>query len=195
MSRKEDKQKAKKRKAIQDETKRKEHINSIELKLNRCVSSGVRKIRNIYLFKTGENYYKIGVAEVVKNRLKAIQCGCPTEVEYIFSHPTYRALNVEQLLHAVFQHKQVTGEWFNFDKDEVVSVIQEIKKRCVISKEDYVEYKPISKSNKRTPKRTRKKNRGNKLVQENLKDQLQDALMKKRVLSKEITIVKAKDIE
>jgi hypothetical protein len=106
-------------------------LEKLERKLERCLSSGVGRIRHIYLFKTDNNMYKIGVAQNPNKRLKGVQTGCPTKVEFVFSTHTYRALNVEALLHEIFRENRVIGEWFNFNDDKLKFVISEIKKRVV----------------------------------------------------------------
>jgi len=103
----------------------------LEKKLEKCLSSGKKRIRDIYLFKTDNNMYKIGVADNPRNRLKGVQVGCPSKVEFVFSTYTYRALNVEAILHEVFSENRVIGEWFSFSDVEIRLVIEEIKRRAV----------------------------------------------------------------
>ena len=106
-------------------------LQKLERKLYRCLSSGKKRIRDIYIFKTDNNMYKIGVASNPHNRLKGVQTGCPTKVEFVFSTYTYRALNVEAIIHEVFKENRIIGEWFNFSDDKLEFVILEIKKRVV----------------------------------------------------------------
>jgi len=89
------------------------------------------RIRHIYLFKTDNNMYKIGVADSPKKRLKGVQTGCPTKVEIVFIKQTYKALKVEALLHKMFDKNRVMGEWFKFTDDEVEDVILEIRKNTI----------------------------------------------------------------
>lgn len=109
-------------------------LEKLERKLERCLNSGAKRIRDIYIFKTDNNMYKIGVAENPKKRIKGVQVGCPTRVEFIFSTHSYRALNVEAIIHEVFTRHRIRGEWFEFSDSEIFLVIKEIKKRVVQKK-------------------------------------------------------------
>ena len=131
MSRKTVKKERKKLKSLKSNDKRNIHIKKLETKLLNCVKSGVSRVRDIYIFKTSKDFYKIGVAEHPHKRLKGVQTGSHTEVELIFSMPTHRALNVEALIHAIFSDNRVNGEWFKFNSIELIMVKEEIKKRVV----------------------------------------------------------------
>ena len=106
-------------------------LHKLEKKLERCLNSGAKRIRFIYLFKTENNMYKIGVAANPHKRLKGVQTGCPTLVEHVYSLKTFRALNVEAIIHEVFNKNRVMGEWFKFSSSEVQNVIGEIQRRVV----------------------------------------------------------------
>ncbi len=131
MSRKTDKKYRKKLKSLNSTDKKNIHIKKLETKLLNCVKSGVSRIRDIYIFKTNKDFYKIGVAENPSKRLKGVQTGSHTSVELIFNVPTYRALNVEALIHAIFSDNRVNGEWFKFNSIELIMVKEEIKKRVI----------------------------------------------------------------
>ncbi len=64
-------------------------------------------------------------------RLKGVQTGCPFKVEFVYKAFTYRALNVEAIIHEVFKDNRVQGEWFKFTDNEELDVIDEIRKRVV----------------------------------------------------------------
>ena len=76
----------------------------------------------IYLVKAeGTNLYKIGyTGGKAKNRVKAMQTGCPYKLSIIkeVDGSQYR----EKLLHEAFLGKRKQGEWFEFDDETLEEV-------------------------------------------------------------------------
>lgn len=62
----------------------------------------------------GESFVKIGKADDVKNRIGALQVGCPfrMEVAYYFAVDKEVVTSVEGILHTIFKPFQYRGEWF-----------------------------------------------------------------------------------
>lgn len=70
-------------------------------------------LQKIYLIKSKEdNYYKIGRATDVSQRLASLETGTPFDLELVFSQEVNDAVKVEQDLHLMFSSKRVKGEWF-----------------------------------------------------------------------------------
>lgn len=66
---------------------------------------------------------KIGWAQNVKKRLKALQTACPHELEVIaYYGPTYREAEIET--HELFAKHRLRGEWF-YPHDELLKFIRE----------------------------------------------------------------------
>ena len=80
----------------------------------------------IYLVKAeGTNLYKIGyTGGKAKNRVKAMQTGCPYKLSIIkeVDGSQYR----EKLLHEAFLGKRKQGEWFEFDDETLEEVSVEM---------------------------------------------------------------------
>ena len=77
--------------------------------------------RYIYLIKC-HNYFKIGIAHNLDNRLNTLQCGNPYELELIWAAKIMDSKYVEDLLHQVFKEKRCFREWFELNKDDVLFI-------------------------------------------------------------------------
>lgn len=73
----------------------------------------------LYLFRSSTGYYKIGVAEDVDIRHKQFHIPKVFEIEIICSFYVDDMFDIEQTLHANFQTKMVTREWFELSLDDV----------------------------------------------------------------------------
>jgi hypothetical protein len=69
----------------------------------------------IYLIKVEKhNIYKIGYTNNINERLQDLQGACPFKLSV---HKTIDGEIIkEKILHRMFFHRQVSGEWFNFNK-------------------------------------------------------------------------------
>lgn len=65
----------------------------------------------VYILKYGL-HYKIGKANVVKNRLRQLWTQMPEESELIHTMTAINPLVAENYLHSLFDEKRVNGEWF-----------------------------------------------------------------------------------
>lgn len=70
----------------------------------------------IYLLQSGfdAGYYKIGLSRKVKDRLKQIG-----NAELLYSFPADDTVTAEGMLHNIFAHKRVFGEWFALSEDDI----------------------------------------------------------------------------
>lgn len=79
---------------------------------------------HLYVVKAeGTEQYKIGITSSrMTTRLSSLQTGCPHRltVVYLFHHHAIRRL--EAKLHAHFDAKRLTGEWFGLNSDDLIEV-------------------------------------------------------------------------
>lgn len=77
---------------------------------------------NLYLIRCNE-YYKIGIATELQNRLTSLQTGNPYRliVEACFQFPN--AAIVEKVLHQKFARVRKLGEWFELGSREVYEFV------------------------------------------------------------------------
>lgn len=81
--------------------------------------------RYVYLLKTPENIYKIGVAKDVDKRIKSLQTGCSDKIELVDKFLSNYPFKIESTLHRKYYDLKVNGEWYyltnenvsNFQKD------------------------------------------------------------------------------
>lgn len=80
------------------------------------------RIGCIYVIKDSKNnLYKIGVTKNnVKDRLSSMQTSNPNKLEIIFEKKIKKYIKVEEFLHVQFNEKNVSGEWFQLNKDEIL---------------------------------------------------------------------------
>ena len=76
----------------------------------------------IYLIKVEKhNIYKIGYTNNIDERLQDLQGACPFKLSV---HKTIDGEMIkEKILHRMYFHRQVLGEWFNFNKGWLKIVI------------------------------------------------------------------------
>jgi FKBP-type peptidyl-prolyl cis-trans isomerase 2 len=78
----------------------------------------------LYLIKC-QQFYKIGVANDVENRLAQLSTGNPFELRVLAIFGYENAECVERALHQKFANRRERGEWFSLDNAEV-EVLAEI---------------------------------------------------------------------
>jgi Meiotically up-regulated gene 113 len=77
----------------------------------------------IYLVYAETGEYKIGYSIDVKNRIKVFSVQPPFEYKLIHSFPTDDMVQAEALLHEKFSEKNIKGEWFRLDVEEVSDIL------------------------------------------------------------------------
>jgi len=77
-------------------------------------------IRYLYIIKFN-NLYKIGVSNNPTKRLKQLTLGENAKV--IHTKEMVNAFKVEKHLHEVYQHKKISGEWFENLTDEDLELL------------------------------------------------------------------------
>lgn len=84
-----------------------------------------KKFPNSYLYILNivdTSYYKIGVSQSPKRRIRDISVCMPFDVKtiYLKEHPlTY---NLEEFLHDAFRDKELKHEWFDLTKYDLVKI-------------------------------------------------------------------------
>jgi hypothetical protein len=96
----------------------------------------------IYLIKAeNTDLYKIGYTEGrVKDRLKALQTGCPHILSIV--EQCSGSIAHEKHLHKVFEDNRTHGEWFKFDKETLTKVIDTMTS-AIDTEKDIVEIKKV----------------------------------------------------
>lgn len=90
---------------------------------------------------TNTGLIKIGKSENPIARRSALQCGSSNPLSLV---KTFDA-NIERILHVTFRHKNVHGEWFSVDKEEVCNFVDTLDlsmyqdKGRLMSKKDAME--------------------------------------------------------
>lgn len=82
----------------------------------------------LYLFKSRDGYYKIGISSNVESRLASIRISNHDHVEIVFARKVKDALSLEQELHKKYVHRisRKDGEWFSLTSEEVIDICIEI---------------------------------------------------------------------
>lgn len=82
-------------------------------------------MKNVYILQCGE-FFKIGVANDVNARVRALQTGNPVEIRIVFSHEIIDR-NVEKRLHKLFSDKRIRNEWFALTEKDIYDIIEVAK--------------------------------------------------------------------
>jgi hypothetical protein len=74
----------------------------------------------IYIIRIkNTNYYKIGVSQNYKRRLRDIESSMPFTIELITIKKVKDAYNIETTLHDTFKQKYIKSEWFNLNELDI----------------------------------------------------------------------------
>lgn len=80
----------------------------------------------VYLMKSVDSLYKIGVSVNPKRRIKEIQTGNSNKVELVCEYETEKPYLLEKVLHNRYSHLLEHGEWYILSlQDEI-----EFKNNC-----------------------------------------------------------------
>ena len=84
---------------------------------------------SVYLFKSSLGYYKIGISEDVKRRLKQFS-KLPFNVEYVYHKEVKYAKMLERSLHKMYNGYRIDngGEWFSLSLEQVIEVMEILEK-------------------------------------------------------------------
>lgn len=73
----------------------------------------------VYIVKTDDNFYKVGITNNVKNRIRGLQTSNPKKLELVGSFYSKDYQGLESHLHGKFDKHRRSGEWFELDIDAV----------------------------------------------------------------------------
>lgn len=68
-------------------------------------------MRGVYIIQSGD-HHKIGMSDNISERIEAIQISTPYDIIVTHCFETDHPQEAEALLHRIFKHKRVRGEWF-----------------------------------------------------------------------------------
>ena len=66
-----------------------------------------------------QEFYKIGIADDIKQRMASLQTGNPIKLRLILCQRRSKYKNAERFYHQHFRAKRVQGEWFKLSYDDV----------------------------------------------------------------------------
>lgn len=90
----------------------------------------------IYLITDG-NFFKVGVAKNVEDRLHGLQLGNPNKLSVFCYACTTESKKVERYLHKRYKHKLIHREWFSFKIDELNEIKSYLKAICKKTESKY----------------------------------------------------------
>jgi hypothetical protein len=73
----------------------------------------------VYLIGDNEGRYKIGCTKHPVERLKQLQTANPSDLKIICTVSVKNDFMVERTLHRQFAEKNINGEWFVLDSDDI----------------------------------------------------------------------------
>ena len=86
----------------------------------------------VYLIKEKHtDSYKIGKSTDVKRRLNGLQVANPNELKLVGYYWSDEAKKEESQFKADYKDKNIRGEWFKLNGCDVVSILNEFKKRII----------------------------------------------------------------
>lgn len=77
------------------------------------------KKRYVYLVKSENGLYKIGVSNNVERRIKQLQTGSPDKIIMIDKFLSDYPFKVESTLHRINNIDNISGEWYSLDENTV----------------------------------------------------------------------------
>ena len=89
------------------------------------IPAGAARVGFIYVLEAevGEfRYHKIGRALSVQERLSTHQTSSPLELRVAIAYMTQDMVAEEQVVHSLFAHKAVRGEWFQLDTSDLETI-------------------------------------------------------------------------
>lgn len=82
---------------------------------------------HVYVVGITDNPVKIGSARSLKNRLIALQIGCPDDLLLFHDEPVIHSMGVaERAVHQALAEHHRRGEWFNINAVDAIAVVRRI---------------------------------------------------------------------
>lgn len=74
----------------------------------------------VYILKTSKRLYKIGKTQDLQKRIAGYHTHLPILFKIIRQYMSDNMDTLEEVLHVIFQHKRVKGEWFELTNDDLI---------------------------------------------------------------------------
>lgn len=86
---------------------------------------GVENIGFVYIAKQQNepSVYKIGRTRHISNREACFSTG-NAYIKIIYTLKSARYKKIERVLHKIYRHKKIKGEWFNLDDSDIQSLVK-----------------------------------------------------------------------
>ena len=81
----------------------------------------------VYLIGDNEGRYKIGCTKDPKTRLKQLQTANAAGLKIVHAVDVNNNFKVEHVMHRRYAHKNISGEWFVLDEQEVQTFVNDCK--------------------------------------------------------------------
>jgi hypothetical protein len=81
-------------------------------------------MKSVYLIRTNDGRYKIGIAKNPNKRVLQLQTGNSEPLELIETYQSERASKIESTLHRYYSYGKMMGEWFDLSIKEEAEFIK-----------------------------------------------------------------------
>jgi predicted GIY-YIG superfamily endonuclease len=85
-------------------------------------------MKSVYLIRTNDGRYKIGIAKNPQQRLSQLQTGNSDPLELIETYQSENASKIENALHRHYSYSKMIGEWFDLSIKEEAEFIKMCKR-------------------------------------------------------------------
>jgi len=84
--------------------------------------------RYVYILKTSDDVYKIGVAKDVESRVRQLQTGSVEEITLVNKFLSEFPFKIESTLHRKYNRNRINGEWYYLTEENLNSFINDCEK-------------------------------------------------------------------
>ena len=84
--------------------------------------------RYVYILKTSDDVYKIGVAKDVESRVRQLQTGSVEEITLVNKFLSEFPFKIESTLHRKYNRNRINGEWYYLTEENRNSFINDCEK-------------------------------------------------------------------
>lgn len=91
------------------------------------------KKKFVYLLRTSEDTYKIGVTADIDKRIKSLQTGSSEPIVLVDKFLSSYPFKIESVLHRRFADSRISGEWFCLADEDVKS----FRESCMLLEKNF----------------------------------------------------------
>lgn len=84
-------------------------------------------MKSVYLIRSNDGRYKIGIAKDPKKRICQLQTGNSDQLELIETYQSENARKIETALHNYYSYGKMVGEWFDLSMTEESLFVKKCK--------------------------------------------------------------------